>query len=56
MEMSKGPTLEAVKDAMQEAADMDLPAGAEWQMIHDLLGVQVGDINDLIRKASEAPQ
>lgn len=42
------PTKEQVKEAMQDAEEMDLPDGAYWAMVHDLLGLEYGDVFDFI--------
>lgn len=42
----KKHTVDEVRAAVEFADSCDLPDGAWFQMIHDYLGVEVGDISD----------
>ena len=41
-------TKEDVRDAMATADSMDLPDGAYWFMVHDILDLEYGDVFDFI--------
>ena len=41
-------TKEDVRDAMETADGMNLPDGAYWLMVHDLLDLEYGDVFDFI--------
>jgi len=42
------PTKERVKEVMEEVDELDLPDGAHWMMIHERLGLEYGDVFDII--------
>jgi len=40
------PDKQRVKDVMDEVAELDLPDGAHWMLIHERLGLRYGDLWD----------
>jgi len=42
------PSKQEVKDVMEDVEELDLPDGAHWALIHDLLGLDYGDVFDFI--------
>lgn len=42
------PTKERVKEVMEEVDAMDLSDGAHWAMVHDQLGLDYGEVFDII--------
>lgn len=46
----KKPTKERVEEVIQEVEDLDLPDGAHWALIHDKLGLEYGDVFDLMEE------
>lgn len=42
------PSKERVKAVMDEVDDLDLPDGAHWALIHERLGLEYGDVFDII--------
>ena len=45
-----GPSREACEAAMHLADAADLPDGAYWMMVHDLLGMEYGDLWPVLEK------
>lgn len=41
-------TKERVKEVMEEVDALDLPDGAHWAMVHERLGMDYGDVFDVI--------
>lgn len=41
-------TKEEVKQVMDEVDALDLPDGAHWALIHERLGLEYGDVFDVI--------
>jgi hypothetical protein len=41
-------TKEEVKRVMDEVDELDLPDGAHWAMVHERLGLEYGDVFDII--------
>lgn len=39
---------EMVKQVMDEVDDLDLPDGAHWALVHERLGLEYGDVFDII--------
>ncbi|MCO5157533.1 MAG: hypothetical protein M9945_12435 [Aquamicrobium sp.] len=50
--MSK-PTKQEIRDVIEEVEELDLPDGAHWALIHDRLGLEYGDVFDLIAEDLE---
>jgi len=44
------PTREQVAAAMEAAEAYDLEDGAYWQLVHDILGIEYGDVFEIIRR------
>lgn len=44
----KRPSKERVREVMEEVDALDLPDGAHWAMIYDRLGLEYGDVFDII--------
>lgn len=42
------PTKELVREVMWEVDDLDLPDGAHWALVHERLGLEYGDVFDII--------
>lgn len=42
------PTKERVSEVMREVDKLDLPEGAHWQLIHEKLGLNYGEVFDYI--------
>lgn len=42
------PSKEQVREVMEEVEELDLPDGAHWALIHDRLGLEYGDVFDII--------
>lgn len=42
------PTKQEVRDVIEEVEELDLPDGAHWALIHDRLGLEYGDVFDII--------
>lgn len=42
------PTKREVRDVIEEVEELDLPEGAHWMMIHERLGLEYGDVFDVI--------
>lgn len=49
----KRPTKEQVRDIINDVEDLDLPDGAHWAMIHDRLGLEYGEVFDMIAEDPE---
>lgn len=47
------PTKEQVKAVMDEVDALDLPDGAHWMLIHEKLGLEYGDVFDMIGEEPE---
>lgn len=47
------PTKEQVKAAIEEVDALDLPDGAHWALIHEKLGLEYGDVFDIIAEDPE---
>lgn len=47
------PTKQEVRDVIEEVEELDLPDGAHWALIHDRLGLEYGDVFDLIAEDPE---
>ncbi len=45
---SPQPTSQRVKEIMDEVGNMDLPDGAHWALIHERLGLEYGDVFQII--------
>lgn len=41
-------TKEEVKQVMDEVDELDLPDGAHWALVHERLGLEYGDVFDII--------
>lgn len=41
-------TKEEVKRVIDEVEDLDLPDGAHWALVHERLGLEYGDVFDII--------
>lgn len=41
-------TKEEVRDVMEQVDELDLPDGAHWALIHERLGLEYGDVFDII--------
>lgn len=39
---------ERVRDVIEEVEELDLPDGAHWMMIHEKLGLEYGDVFDIM--------
>lgn len=50
MSRKKRPGKRQVRAVMDEVDALDLPDGAHWQVIHDKLGLEYGDVFDYIAK------
>lgn len=46
--MSSGPTKEKVKAIMDEVDVLDRGDGAHWALVHEKLGLEYGDVFDII--------
>ena len=53
--VSNGLTIEEIRDAMAQA-DNDLPDGAYWAMVHDILGVEYGEVFPILAEDAAADQ
>lgn len=42
------PSKRQIKDVLDELEDYDLPDGAYWMMAHERLGLDYGDLFDLM--------
>lgn len=42
------PVKEEVKRVMDEVNELDLPDGAHWALVHERLGLEYGDVFDII--------
>lgn len=42
------PTLWLVRDTIEEVEALDLPDGAHWALIHDKLGLEYGEVFDIM--------
>ncbi len=42
------PSKDEVRKVMHKVDNMDLPDGAHWQLIHEKLGLEYGDVFDYI--------
>lgn len=42
------PSKAEVRKVMQEIDEMDLPDGAHWALVHERLGLEYGDVFDII--------
>jgi len=42
------PTKQEVRDVIEDVEELDLPDGAHWALIHDRLGLEYGDVFDII--------
>lgn len=42
------PTKDEIKRVMDEVDEMDLPDGAHWCLIHERLGLEYGDVFQII--------
>lgn len=51
--MKAFPTKEQVKDVINQVDELDLPDGAYWALIHDRLGLDYGDVFDIIAENPE---
>ena len=50
---SARPSKELVKSVMDDVDALDLPDGAHWAMIHERLGLEYGDVFDIIQANPE---
>lgn len=39
---------EQVKEVLEEVEELDLPDGAYWALVHERLGLEYGDVFDII--------
>jgi hypothetical protein len=46
--MKMKPNKEAVQSALETADALDLPDGAYWAYVHDILNLEYGDVFDLL--------
>lgn len=44
----RGPPLWLVRDVIEEVDELDLPDGAHWALIHEKLGLEYGDVFDIM--------
>lgn len=51
--MAQLPSKERVREVIQEVENLDLPDGAHWALIHDRLGLEYGDVFDIIAEDPE---
>ena len=42
------PTKEQIKAVLEEVEELNLPDGAHWAMVHDRLGMDHGDVFDIM--------
>lgn len=42
------PSKQRIKEVMDEVDGYDLPDGAHWQLIHEKLGLEYGDVFPII--------
>jgi hypothetical protein len=42
------PTKEEVRKVMHAVDELDLPEGAHWMLIHERLGLEYGDVFEII--------
>lgn len=42
------PTKERIQEVLDECEELDLPDGAYWMLVHEKLGLEYGDVFDLI--------
>ena len=42
------PTREQIKEVLDEVDALDLPDGAYWQLVHEKLGLDYGDVFPLM--------
>lgn len=42
------PSKETVKRVMDEVDALDLPDGAHWMLVHERLGLEYGDVFEII--------
>lgn len=47
------PTKEEIRQVMNEVEDDDLPDGAYWALVHERLGLDYGDVFDVIAEDPE---
>lgn len=45
---TKKPTKDRVKAALEEVDALNLPDGAHWALVHEKLGLEYGDVFDII--------
>ena len=50
----KTPTIEEIEAVMDMVEDDDLPDGAYWHKVHEILGLDYGDVFSILAK--ERPQ
>ena len=46
--MTPGPSKERVKDVLDEVDAMDLPDGAYWVLVHERLGLEFGEVFEIM--------
>ncbi|WP_273785659.1 hypothetical protein [Brucella intermedia] len=44
----KRPTKQRIREVMNEVEELDLPDGAHWMMVHERLGLDYGDVFEII--------
>jgi len=49
----RGPELEDVRRVMAEVDALDLSDGAHWALVHEMLGLEYGDVFDIIASDPE---
>lgn len=42
------PTKEEVKRVLDDVDELDLPDGAHWALVHERLGLEYGDVFEII--------
>lgn len=47
------PSKEKIKEVMEQVEALDLPDGAHWALIHELLELDYGDVFDLLAEDHE---
>lgn len=51
--MARKPSKARVRQVINEVDDLDLPDGAHWALIHDRLGLEYGEVFDIMAEDPE---
>jgi hypothetical protein len=53
MDKEAYPTKERVREVLEEVDALDLPDGAHWAMVHEKLGLEYGDVFEIMAEHAE---